>query len=85
MEYKGYRVGYLAIDEDAGVIHGRLALPRGIVTFESETAIGAVEAFRASVDDYLAACADFGVEPEAPAIGDDMMGDLAHEQTSRAS
>lgn len=84
MEHKGYRVGDLTIDEDAGVIHGRIALARGIVTFESETAAGTVEAFRASVDDDLAACADFGVEPEPPASGDGIAMSSIRERATPA-
>jgi predicted HicB family RNase H-like nuclease len=66
VEYKGYRVGHLSIDAEAGVIHGRVLLDRDMVTFESDTGAGLVKEFRDSVDGYLASCADFGVAPEPP-------------------
>ena len=66
MEHKGYRIGHLSIDDEAGIIHGRVLLDRDMVTFEADTVSGLVRQFRESVDSYLASCVDFGVDPEPP-------------------
>jgi len=66
MEYKGYR-GVVEVDEDAGILHGRVLLPRDVVTFEGETVAEARKAFEDSVDDYLEFCEVRGEEPEKPA------------------
>ncbi len=63
MEYKGYS-GTLDLDE--GVLHGRVAGLRDVITFEGTTAAGIEQAFRDSVDDYLAFCAEDGKQPEKP-------------------
>ena len=55
LEYRGY-LGVVEADEGAFV--GRVAGLRDVVTFEGATYAEVEAAFRASVDDYLAFCAD---------------------------
>lgn len=63
LEYKGYR-GHVTLDLDAGVLFGEVVGLRDVITFEA-TSIAAVRAaFRESVDDYLAMCAQRGEKPE---------------------
>jgi predicted HicB family RNase H-like nuclease len=68
LEHKGY-TGEMEIDADAKVIFGRVSNIRTIVTFEGDTVAEAEQAFRDSVDDYLAWCEEDGREPERPYSG----------------
>jgi DNA-binding XRE family transcriptional regulator len=56
----------LVLDEDHGTIYGTVAIAGGGADFEAETAADAIREFRNSVDDYLAACEQFGVAPGPP-------------------
>src|SRR5438105_170505 len=68
MQYKGY-VAKVEFDPDARVLHGEVAGIRDVVTFQGDS-VGEVEnAFRDSVDDYLAFCASRGEEPDKPSSG----------------
>ncbi len=68
LEYEGY-LGTAELSEEDGVFHGKLAFIRDLVTYESETARGLVDAFRDAVDDYLADCEEEGREPDKPFKG----------------
>lgn len=68
LEYKGY-VGTMEVDTDAKVIFGRVANIRTVITFEGDSVAESAQAFRDSVDDYLAWCAEDGKEPEKPYSG----------------
>jgi predicted HicB family RNase H-like nuclease len=68
MEYKGY-LGKVEIDEDAGLFHGEVINVRDVITFEGKTVKELRQAFRDSVDDYLAFCAKRGEDPEKPFSG----------------
>lgn len=68
MEYKGY-LGKVEIDEDAGLFHGEVINVRDVITFEGKTVKELRQAFRDSVDDYLAFCAKRGEDPEKPFAG----------------
>jgi predicted HicB family RNase H-like nuclease len=68
LEYKGYSA-LMEIDAEAGAITGRVLGIRDVVTFEGETVAAAGQAFRDSVDDYLAFCEERGVAPEKPFSG----------------
>jgi len=68
LEYEGY-VGTAELSEEDGVFHGKLAFIRDLVTFESDTAPGLVDAFHEAVDDYLADCEEEGREPDKPFKG----------------
>jgi predicted HicB family RNase H-like nuclease len=69
MEYKGY-VGRYELDPDANVFHGEVIDTRDVITFQSETAAGLQQAFRDSIDDYLAFCAERGESPDKPFRGE---------------
>ncbi len=68
MHYKGYS-GEVELDLDAGVLYGRVIGIRDTVTFQSESAAEIRREFEASVDDYLAFCAERGEEPNKPYSG----------------
>lgn len=66
LEYKGY-VG--TVDAVEGVFAGRVIGLRDVVTFEGATYPEVEQAFRESVDDYLAFCAERGEQPDRPFSG----------------
>ena len=53
--YKGY-TGHLEIDEDAGLLFGRVIDIKDVITFKGNTVEEARQAFEDSVDDYLEFC-----------------------------
>ena len=55
MNYKGY-LGSVAFSEQDGVFYGKVEGINGLVNFEGE--------FHEAVDDYLAYCANEGIEPD---------------------
>lgn len=61
MEYKGY-FGQVEFDDEAGIFHGEIINIRDVVTFQGATVNELRKAFRDSVDDYLAFCAQRAVE-----------------------
>lgn len=65
MNYKGY-TAIVELDEEYGVLHGRLAGIRDVITFESETLEGLEREFQNSVDSYLDWCAERGKTPSRP-------------------
>jgi predicted HicB family RNase H-like nuclease len=65
MEYKGYR-GKVVFDEDALVYHGEVVNSRDVITFQATSLAELTQAFRDSVDDYLAFCAERGEESDVP-------------------
>jgi predicted HicB family RNase H-like nuclease len=66
LEYKGY-IG--TIEADNGAFVGRVAGLRDVITFEGATFAEVEQAFRDSVDDYLAFCAERGEPPDRPHSG----------------
>ncbi len=68
LKYKDY-TGLVEIDEDAGILHGRVLGLRDEITFQGETVQEARKAFEDSVDDYLEYCAERGETPEKPYSG----------------
>ena len=70
MEYKGY-VAAVEFDDSIEVLHGRVVNsgPYPIVTFEATDATDIRREFERSVDEYLAWCAEDGVEPRRPFSG----------------
>lgn len=68
LEYKGYR-GHVDFDEDAGLFHGEVVDSRDVVTFQGTSVQELEQAFRDSVDDYLAFCAERGEKPDKPFSG----------------
>jgi predicted HicB family RNase H-like nuclease len=63
LEYKGFR-GSVRFAGDDRVFHGRLLGIDDVITFEGTTVDELEEAFRGSVEDYLAFCKEIGKEPE---------------------
>ncbi len=68
MEYKGY-LGKVEFDDHAGLFHGEVVNTRDVITFEGETVRKLQKAFRDSINDYLAFCAERGEEPDKPFSG----------------
>lgn len=69
MSHKGYVAGQIEFDEDAGLFSGTVAGLRDVVHFAGRTADELAQAFRDSVDDYLAWCMERGKSPEKPYSG----------------
>ncbi|MGI8840988.1 MAG: type II toxin-antitoxin system HicB family antitoxin [Caulobacteraceae bacterium] len=65
-EYKGY-LG--TVEADDGVFFGRVMGLRDVIAFEGETFAEVEQAFRDSIEDYLAFCADRGEQPDRPYSG----------------
>jgi len=63
MTHRGYAATLIELNDESGTISGEVALARGATTFEGRTVAEAAQAFRDSVDDYLAICAEHGIEP----------------------
>ncbi len=68
MNYKGY-TGHVIFDDEAEIFHGEVLGIRAVVTFQGKSAHEIKKAFRDSVDDYLAWCAERGKEPDKPYSG----------------
>jgi predicted HicB family RNase H-like nuclease len=68
MNYKGY-IGTLRVDDEAGVLRGRVINTRDTITFQGKTVDEAKKAFVDSVEDYLEFCASLGEPPEKPFSG----------------
>ncbi len=68
MEYKGY-VARVEFDDEANLFHGQVLHLRDVITFQGQSVDELRTEFAASVDDYLAFCAERGEEPEKPFSG----------------
>nr|WP_321511656.1 type II toxin-antitoxin system HicB family antitoxin [uncultured Celeribacter sp.] len=68
LKYKGY-VGSADVDYEDDVLCGKLLFIKDLVTYEAETPQGLKQAFQEAVDDYLADCAEQGVDPDEPFKG----------------
>ena len=66
LEYKGY---FGTVEADDGVFVGRVAGLRDVITFEGATFAEVEQAFRDSIDDYLAFCTERGEPPDRPYSG----------------
>jgi len=66
--YKGYE-GVVKFDEEARIFHGEVISTRDVITFQGSTVDELEQAFRDSIDEYLAFCAERGEEPEKPFSG----------------
>lgn len=69
MTYKGYEAS-IAFDDEAGIFHGETVNTRDLITFQGVSVAELRQAFRDSVDDYLAFCAERSEEPDSPFSGD---------------
>ncbi len=61
MEHKGY-AGRVEYDDESGIFHGEVINTRDVITFQDATVAELRKAFRDSVEDYLAFCAERGEE-----------------------
>lgn len=68
MKYKNY-FGKVEFDADAGILHGEVVGIRDVVTFQGRSIEEVQQAFKDSVDDYLAFCRERGQEPNKPCSG----------------
>lgn len=68
MQYKGY-TGHVEYDDDAKIFHGEVLGIKDVVTFQGTTVDEIEQAFKDSVDDYLAFCKKRGEEPDRPFSG----------------
>jgi predicted HicB family RNase H-like nuclease len=86
MKYKGY-TAQVELDEEQGVLFGRVIRLRDVITFQAESVAQAIEEFHHSVDSYLEYCAQRGERPEKPYSGQFMLRidpNLHRELASRA-
>lgn len=67
LEHRGYIAGPIEFDEEQGLFHGIVAGLRDVVTFAGRDADELKAAFRDSVEDYLAYCADQPKSMDRPA------------------
>ncbi|GHU66772.1 antitoxin HicB [Spirochaetia bacterium] len=68
MEYKGY-LGTVEYDAEARLFHGDIINTRDVITFQGTTVEEIENAFKESIEDYLAWCKEEGAEPEKPYSG----------------
>lgn len=72
MNYRGYEA-IVEFDDQDRIFHGRVAGLRDVVTFAGESVVELEQAFRESVDDYLALCEARGEAPDKPLSGQFMV------------
>ena len=63
MKYKGY-AGKVSYDADAKIFHGDVVGLKDVITFQGTTVKELEQAFRESIDDYIAWCNKRGEKPE---------------------
>jgi predicted HicB family RNase H-like nuclease len=68
MKHKGY-VAHVEFDQDDKIFVGRVVGIRDGINFHGESVKELETAFSESVDNYLAACAELGQEPNRPYSG----------------
>lgn len=68
MAYKEY-VAKVEFDDEADIFYGEVINLRDVITFQGQSVEELREAFRESVEDYLAFCTERGEEPEKPYSG----------------
>lgn len=69
LAYKGYSAGPIEFDDEQELFAGSVVGLRDVVTFAGRTPEELKAAFRESIDDYLAFCAEKGREPDRPFSG----------------
>jgi predicted HicB family RNase H-like nuclease len=88
MEHRGYQAGPIEFDHDALLFSGTVLGLRDVIHFSGRTADELTQAFRASVDEYLAFCDERGRAPEKPYRGNfpvRMPADLHRKAALRAA
>ena len=68
MNHKGY-FGTAQFDESARMFCGEVEGLRDVITYQGQTVDELIQAFKDSVDDYLAFCAERGEAQEKPVSG----------------
>lgn len=68
IEYGGYRA-VVRLDDDAGFFHGEVIDTRDVITFQGTSVAELHRAFKDSVEEYLAVCAERGRNPDKPYSG----------------
>lgn len=63
MKYKGY-LGHVEYDDEAKIFHGEVVGLKDIITFQGKTVEELEQAFKDSIEDYLAWCKKRGEKPE---------------------
>ena len=63
MEYKGY-LGSVEFSEEDKVFFGKAMGIRALISYEGTTAQELIDDFHNAIDDYLALCAEEGIQPE---------------------
>ncbi|MBO4838536.1 MAG: type II toxin-antitoxin system HicB family antitoxin [Lachnospiraceae bacterium] len=63
MEYKGY-VGSVEFSQKDSLLYGKVLGIRSLVSYEGSSVEELIKDFHEAVDEYLAACAQEGTEPE---------------------
>ncbi len=84
MEYKGY-MGKVSYDAEADIFHGDVIGLKDVITFQGTSVKELKQAFKDSINDYLAWCKERGEEPEKTYSGNlrlrmspDLHAQLAH-------
>lgn len=65
LSHMGYE-GSVEFDLEDKIVHGKILGIRDLVTYESESIRGLVDAFCESVEDYLVTCRSIGKKPDQP-------------------
>ena len=68
LNYKGYTAS-LAFDAVDKIIVGRVLNIDDVIGFHAESVVEFEQAFHASIDAYLSACAELASKPDKPASG----------------
>jgi predicted HicB family RNase H-like nuclease len=68
MKYKNY-IGHVVFDDEANIFHGEVINTRDVITFQGSSVDEIQKAFKESIDDYLAFCAERGENPDKPFSG----------------
>ena len=68
MQYGGY-VGSVEFSENDNVLFGKVQGIRSLISYEGTSVQELIDDFHGAVDDYLALCAEEGIEPEVPYKG----------------
>ena len=62
-------IASVKFDDEANIFHGEVNNTRDVITFEGTSVKELKEAFKESVEDYLAFCKGRGEDPEKPFSG----------------
>ena len=68
LRYKDY-IGHVVFDAAAEIFHGEVINTRDVITFQGDTVKALKQAFKESIDDYLAFCEERNEAPEKPFSG----------------